>query len=105
CTSNTIALLKSFKNIPPKAFECAHDYLEVYYIQREFSQVLIKINHNTEALRKFFMVKGYVEKQKKVFSHGDFFKRNIFDGVLVDWDQFGFYPFGVDLARLIFYSS
>lgn len=42
-----------------------------------------------------------VSNGKHVFSHGDLHTENIYkDNVLVDWDFFGYYPVGLELAQM-----
>lgn len=57
-----------------------------------------KLNKNSLSIEWF---ENSVSNGKHVFSHGDLHTENIYkDNVLIDWDFFGYYPVGLELAQM-----
>lgn len=52
---------------------------------------------------KFSTVENRVDNSRKVLTHLDLKRENIFDnGFLIDWDEAGFYPIGMEQANIYF---
>lgn len=63
----------------------------------------IAINMFIENKIDFRTIEESIEKSMKVVTHGDLNEGNGFqNNILIDWDSFGFYPIGLEVASLIY---
>lgn len=79
------------------------DFQIKYHYLFDFSQHsdYIKQAHkiNLEGKYDFEKLESLIGQSKRVLTHGDIHYNNIFkNNVLIDWDNFGFYPIGYDSA-------
>ncbi|HTO14293.1 MAG TPA: hypothetical protein VLZ83_00880 [Edaphocola sp.] len=90
-----ITLLYKFQSLPYKGLKFSKHYSELT-LTRDMSKLLLELSINENTLKEFVTIKNFVEKSKYTFTHGDFYKSNVFRNVVLDWDEMGFYPFGLD---------
>src|SRR5690625_4486089 len=85
-----------FKQVPWNDALLNRNYLEVRRFKEEFIRITLNIIEYDEAFNKFLEIKRFVDQQEKVFAHGDFDAGNVFEHCIIDWDEAGFYPYGID---------
>lgn len=74
------------------------DYQDFYLYKRNIKGVRAKLEEINIDVNTF--VKR-LDKSKRVLTHGDIKKENVFrKSTVIDWDNFGFFPVGFDVAVL-----
>lgn len=96
-----LKLLKQIQAIKPNQAFYHRNYEEITIIKNRLKSILFELS-KTNYIKPFLAIKEFVEGQKKVFTHGDFYSSNIFENVIIDWDDAGLYPFGIDDAAIYF---
>ena len=72
------------------------DFQDHFYFKRCLELARQKLASN-EINFDFFL--NFATQSKHIISHGDIFETNVFaNNTLVDWDNFGIYPIGFDIA-------
>lgn len=99
-----IELAKIIGEVPNNFSNDEKEYLLLPNIKSNFSNLVFQLI-NEPTLDQFLVIKKFVDVQKVVFTHGDFHERNIFKNYVIDWDDAGFYPFGIDVARILYANS
>lgn len=94
--------LAVFKSIPYVQLQYGKKYTELNLFNKALTIILHTISNDKDTLLKFLEIKKFVENQNMVFTHGDFYVRNVFKKIIIDWDDMGFYPFGIDMAFLMY---
>lgn len=100
-TEEGLKTLGVFKSIPFAKLQYGKDYTELNLFNKALTSTLHSILDDKDSLLKFIEIKKFVEKQNKIFTHGDFYVLNVFKDNIIDWDDMGFYPFGIDMAFLL----
>lgn len=95
-----MGLLKKLWEVPNRPSFNGGDYQELTIVKTRLINLLFHLL-NKPTMSQFLNIKQYVDHQKKVLTHCDFYKRNIFKNYLIDWDEAGFYPFGLDVANVL----
>src|SRR5690554_109710 len=93
--------LAVFKSIPYVQLQYGKKYTELNLFNKALTIILHTISNDKDTLLKFLEIKKFVENQNMVFTHGDFYVGNVFKDIIVDWDDMGFYPFGIDMAFMM----
>ena len=100
-TVEGLKALAIFKSIPYAKLEYGKDYTELILFHKALISILQAILNDKDTLLKFIEIKKFIEKQNMVFTHGDFYVLNVFRDQIIDWDDMGFYPYGIDMAFLL----
>src|SRR5690606_25313946 len=86
--------------------ENAPDYLKTYnshfqyYKNIKCAKRIIKgLSHNQLTID---MLEEVLNSQPLIITHGDIYQTNVFTGnYVIDWDSFGFFPFGFESALIL----
>ena len=98
-------IIDVLKHVPLNETFLNRDYLEVRRFREEFIRITLNtIKFNVE-YNQLLEIKRFVDQQEKIFAHGDFDAGNVFDHCIIDWDEAGFYPYGIDASKAIFHQQ
>lgn len=65
-------------------------------------EVIEKLSNNKFTTK---MIEQIIDLQPSIISHGDIYHTNVLtDKYIIDWDSFGFFPLGFDIAVIFAYS-
>lgn len=99
-----VELLRKLWEVPSHSSFFNGDYTHLTIILTRLTHLLFHLV-SKQTLFHLLSIKEYAENQKIVFTHSDFYMRNVYDNYIIDWDEAGFYPFGLDMATVLHSSN
>ncbi|WP_316814882.1 hypothetical protein [Pedobacter nyackensis] len=97
---------KQMKELINNAESSLKDYTSYYYYTRNIKTAEKDIQNLSAHKLSLHTIEVIINQQPLVLTHADIHGTNIFSNdYTLDWDSFGFFPFGFDTAFILFQKS